>query len=97
MISHLAYADDYIIFTKVNEKGLYNLMEFLHLYEQTTGQLVNNSKIFVVASHKFTGQNLQRIKYIAGFQLKQLLIIYLGGPLFKGRQNESCLKVYSKK
>ncbi|KAL8508726.1 hypothetical protein ACS0TY_019112 [Phlomoides rotata] len=43
-VSHLAYADDVLIFTRASESGLVLLMEFLQHYSVATGQSVNVQK-----------------------------------------------------
>lgn len=44
LISHLAYADDFMIFTKAHEEGLKRIMAFLSSYEVASGQLINVTK-----------------------------------------------------
>ncbi|KAK4382400.1 hypothetical protein Sango_2875100 [Sesamum angolense] len=82
-VTHLAYVDDIIIFTRCEEQSLNKLMQFLDLYENQSGQKINHFKSFFTTSEK---ANLiaHRIKSITGFNLKCLPITYLGAPLYKG-------------
>lgn len=53
-ISHLAFADDLIIFTNGSQKSLLKLMGFLHAYEHESGHLINASKSCFVTFDKLT-------------------------------------------
>ncbi|KAL2248287.1 UNVERIFIED_CONTAM: hypothetical protein Sindi_2681000 [Sesamum indicum] len=79
-VSHLAYADDIIIFTRLH--SLTKLMQFLELYEDQSGQKINHSKSFFIPGKK-ANHIAHRIKSITGFNLKCLPITYLGAPLHK--------------
>ncbi|KAL2248352.1 UNVERIFIED_CONTAM: hypothetical protein Sindi_2687500 [Sesamum indicum] len=83
-VSHLAYADDIIIFTRCEEHSLTKLMQFLELYEDQSGQKINHSKSFIIPGKK-ANNVAHRIKSITGFNLKCLPITYLGAPLHKGK------------
>ena len=85
-VTHLAFADDIIIFSKARKPALKKLMDFLHKYEQISGQTLNHSKSSFVISKRTSQLQLQRIKNITGFHWKQLPIFYLGAPLFKGNK-----------
>ncbi|KAL0288419.1 UNVERIFIED_CONTAM: hypothetical protein Sangu_2659800 [Sesamum angustifolium] len=86
-VTHLAYADDIIIFTRCEEQSLNKLMQFLDLYENQSGQEINHSKSFFTPGKK---ANLitHRIKSITGFNLKCLPITCLGAPLHKGHKKK---------
>ncbi|KAI3450936.1 hypothetical protein Pfo_007601, partial [Paulownia fortunei] len=85
-ISHLAYADDIIIFTNCHEKGLKRIMQFLQHYSSVSGQLINNSKSSFIVYKRCSSLVIQRLQYITGFSLKHLPITYLGAPLHKGNK-----------
>ncbi|KAI3457760.1 hypothetical protein Pfo_014423 [Paulownia fortunei] len=87
-ISHLAYADDFIIFTNCKKKGLKRLMNFLDYYCKASGQLINNKKSSFILNKKCSNLMIQRIQCITGFSLKHLHVTYLGAPLYKG--NKKC-------
>ncbi|KAL0309421.1 UNVERIFIED_CONTAM: putative mitochondrial protein [Sesamum radiatum] len=82
-ISHLAFADDVIIFCKRTRKDLNTLMEFLKKYESISGQRINKSKSFFTVDRKTSNLRIQCIQQATGFHLKFLPTIYLGAPLFK--------------
>ncbi|KAL0349755.1 UNVERIFIED_CONTAM: hypothetical protein Sradi_4124700 [Sesamum radiatum] len=86
-VTHLAYADDIIIFTRCEEQSLNKLMQFLDLYENQSGQEINHSKSFFTPGKK---ANLiaHRIKSITCFNLKCLPITYLGAPLHKSHKKK---------
>ncbi|KAL2228339.1 UNVERIFIED_CONTAM: hypothetical protein Sindi_1813600 [Sesamum indicum] len=86
-VSHLAYADDIIIFTRCEEHSLTKLMQFLELYEDQSGQKINHSKSFFIPGKK-ANNIAHRIKCITGFNLKCLPITYLGAPLHKGHKKK---------
>ena len=73
-ISHLAYADDCIIFCKGQKKTLKAIMEFLKLFEEVSGQ-----KISVEKSQIFAGKNANKalILEITGMNVSQLPFTYL--------------------
>lgn len=80
IVSHLAYADDCLIFTIANAEAIRKLMEFLNVYELYSGQLINKAKSYLVVGKKVHSQVIQIIKQVAGFALKSLPSIYLGAP-----------------
>ncbi|KAL0445258.1 UNVERIFIED_CONTAM: hypothetical protein Slati_2248500 [Sesamum latifolium] len=54
-VSHLAYADDVLIFTNSREKSLQTVMEFLREYECSSGQLISPEKSSFIVSPKANG------------------------------------------
>ncbi|KAI3463155.1 hypothetical protein Pfo_019818 [Paulownia fortunei] len=87
-ISHLAYADDVIIFTNSSRMGLRKIIELLRKYAAASGQIINKEKSSFIVSTKCSNLIIQRLQYATGFNFKHLPITYLGGPLFKG--NKKC-------
>ncbi|KAL0404118.1 UNVERIFIED_CONTAM: hypothetical protein Sradi_2052600 [Sesamum radiatum] len=85
-ISHLAYADDILIFTNSREKSLETVMEFLQEFEHTSGQLISPEKSSFIISPKAPMAVKRRIKSLTGFMLKTFPFIYLGAPIYVGRQ-----------
>ncbi|KAL2248140.1 UNVERIFIED_CONTAM: putative mitochondrial protein [Sesamum indicum] len=96
-ISHLAFADDVIIFSKGNRKELTILMEFLQRYEAILGQRINREKSSFTVDKKTSNLRIQCIQQVTGFRLKHLPITYLGAPLFKGNKKVYSLMISSKK
>lgn len=82
-VSHLAFADDIIIFTNGLKESLSKLTTFLHSYERTSGQKINFKKSCYVTSHMV---NMRLVGELSNLQKQELPIYYLGAPLYKGRQ-----------
>ncbi|XP_073137193.1 uncharacterized protein [Henckelia pumila] len=87
-ISHLAYADDVIIFSNGGSRGLQRLKDFLAHYENFSGQLVNVAKSAMIFPPGWTARRRSRLLQITGFAEGQLPLKYLGAPLFRG--NRKC-------
>ncbi|EOY19200.1 Retrotransposon, unclassified-like protein [Theobroma cacao] len=83
-ISHLAFADDIMIFTNGSKSVLEKILEFLQEYEQISGQRVNHQKSCFVTANNMPSSRRQIISQTIGFLHKTLPITYLGAPLFKG-------------
>ena len=81
-ISHLAYADDLIVFTQAKESSLRQLLNVLHNYEKISGQKINlqKSHFFVDEKHESWGPMITRA---GGFQQGKVPFIYLGVPVLK--------------
>ncbi|XP_073149021.1 uncharacterized protein [Henckelia pumila] len=87
-ISHLAYADDVIIFANGGSRGLQRLKDFLAHYENCSGQLVNVAKSAMIFPPGWTARRRSRLLQITGFAEGHLPLKYLGAPLFRG--NHKC-------
>ncbi|XP_073120503.1 uncharacterized protein [Henckelia pumila] len=87
-ISHLAYADDVIIFANGGSRGLQRLKDFLAHNENCSGQLVNVAKSALIFPLGWTARRRSRLLQITGFAEGQLPLKYLGAPLFRG--NRKC-------
>ncbi|XP_073133552.1 uncharacterized protein [Henckelia pumila] len=87
-ISHLAYADDVIIFANGGSRGLQRLKDFLSHYENCSGQLVNVAKSTMIFPPGWTARRRSRLLRITGFEEGQLPLKYLGAPFFHG--NHKC-------
>ncbi|KAL0417383.1 UNVERIFIED_CONTAM: putative mitochondrial protein [Sesamum latifolium] len=85
-VSHLAFADDVIIFSKGKRKELKMLMDFLWHYEAISGQRINKDKSSFTVDKRTSNLRIQCIQQVTGFRLKHLPITYLGAPLFKGNK-----------
>ncbi|KAL0367744.1 UNVERIFIED_CONTAM: hypothetical protein Sradi_3664500 [Sesamum radiatum] len=85
-ISHLAYADDVIIFNNSNAEGLRKIMDFLHDFEKKLGQCISIAKSSFIVSPKTPLLIKRQIKRITDFVLKPLPFTYLGAPIFVGRK-----------
>ncbi|EOY25449.1 Uncharacterized protein TCM_016755 [Theobroma cacao] len=83
-ISHLAFADDIVIFTNGCRPALQKILIFLQEYEAVSGQQVNHQKSCFITSNGCPMTRRQIIAHTTGFQHKTLPVIYLGAPLHKG-------------
>ncbi|XP_073051343.1 uncharacterized protein [Primulina eburnea] len=85
-LSHLAYADDIIIFATGGTREMKSLMDLLHHYENCSGQLVNAFKSVIILPPRCSGRTRSRLLRITGFGEGHLPIKYLGVPLFRGNR-----------
>ena len=85
-ITHLAYADDCIIFCKASKSSLQHLKGFLTHYESLSGQRINLNK-----SQAFPGKRavVSVINAAIGIPTATLPLTYLGAPIFRGRKTVS--------
>ncbi|XP_073037090.1 uncharacterized protein [Primulina eburnea] len=67
LISHLAYADDVIIFASGGTRGMQRLVDFLHHYENCSGQRVNAAKSSLILPPRCSGRLRSRLLRITGF------------------------------
>ncbi|XP_075503964.1 uncharacterized protein LOC142541290 [Primulina tabacum] len=86
LLSHLAYADDIIIFANGGTREMNSLMDFLHHYENFSGQLVNAVKSVIILPPRCSGRTRSRLLRITGFGEGCFPIKYLGVPLFRGNR-----------
>ncbi|KAL0329291.1 UNVERIFIED_CONTAM: hypothetical protein Sradi_4915800 [Sesamum radiatum] len=89
-VSHLAYADDLMIFTTTCRQNMELLRDFLRAYERVSGQLINGSKSSFIVGRQASFLQTQTVQDVLGYQLKHLPITYLGVPLYKGNR-KACL------
>ena len=84
-ISHLAYADDIIIFTQARRASLRKLKGCLRHYMEVSGQKINEgmSCFFIDKKHEGWAAG---ITSVGGFQQGILPCTYLGVPIFRGRK-----------
>ena len=88
-ITHLSYADDFLVFTRATMRSLNNLMQFLLLYERGTGQKVNKLKSGFVISKRCPLGQVRLITARIGIGVVSLPLKYLGVYLYKGRKKSS--------
>ncbi|CAA0815785.1 RNA-directed DNA polymerase (reverse transcriptase)-related family protein, partial [Striga hermonthica] len=84
LILHLSNADVIIIFTQADDDGLIELMHLLEHYNSVIGQLISVQKSTFTFSSSSADRWAQRVHEITGFARNDLLITYLGAPLYKG-------------
>ncbi|KAL6586355.1 hypothetical protein OROMI_001343 [Orobanche minor] len=85
-ITHLAYADDILIFTIVSTKNLHILKNCFSHFERVSVQKINGNKSSFIL-YKPTAQLVEWVKSILVFNKADLPINYLGVPLWKGFQS----------
>ncbi|KAL0291786.1 UNVERIFIED_CONTAM: hypothetical protein Sangu_3261400, partial [Sesamum angustifolium] len=89
-VSHLAYADDLMIFTTTCRQNIELLRDFLRAYERVSGQLINGSKSSFIVGRQVSSLQTQAVQDVLGYQLKHLPVTYLGVPSYKGNR-KACL------
>jgi len=77
-ISHLAFADDVVIFLNGSKRNLRLLMGFLEDYQKCSGQLINNRKSSFYTSSFSNQQYAAKVTYITGFVPSTFPMTYLG-------------------
>ncbi|KAL0285433.1 UNVERIFIED_CONTAM: hypothetical protein Sangu_2778900 [Sesamum angustifolium] len=89
-VSHLAYADDLMMFTTTCRQNMELLRDFLRAYERVSGQLINGLKSSFIVGRQASSLQTQAVQDMLGYQLKHLPVTYLGVPLYKGNR-KTCL------
>ncbi|CDP11300.1 unnamed protein product [Coffea canephora] len=87
-VTHLAFADDVIIFVRGDRRSVGNLVHFLNLYQTATGQRVNNHKGLFISSRRCGSGQIRRIQQMTGFRHGALPLSYLGCNLYAGRRKK---------
>lgn len=77
-LNHLPYADDTIIFVYVDEYSLNLVMNTLNEYEGISGQTINKEKSFFYMYNKVSGNIINQVSQITGFNRGQFPLLYLG-------------------
>ena len=85
-ISHLAFADDVIIFTNGSKNSLCKLMAFLSQYENESGHKINKQKSCFLLGDKAPTSRASIVAECTGFVQKSFPINYLGCNLYVGRK-----------
>lgn len=77
VISHLAFADDIVIFANGAKQSLQHLMNFLNTYEIESSQLIRKGKSCFIVGDSTPSTRCQIIEQVTGFQRKKLSVKYL--------------------
>ncbi|KAL9663470.1 hypothetical protein QQ045_018857 [Rhodiola kirilowii] len=80
-ISHLMFADDCLIFMKINSSTITALRDVLQCYEMVSGQTLNYSKSEVAVSKNFPTNIRSDLAHTLGVPIVPHLSKYLGLPL----------------
>ena len=81
LISHLAFANDIVIFSMGGRRTIQALMNFLELYQRGSGQKINKEKSFFMMSSRCPTARKQLIARWTRFQQKDLPFVYLDSKL----------------
>ena len=87
-VTHLAFADDVIIFANGGAASLKRIMQILAWYQNDSGQLVNVQKSGYLVHPRTSVVRKRVIERVTKFRKQDFPIRYLGGPLFVGRAKE---------
>ena len=84
-VSHLAYADDILIFTQAAAAPLRRLKECLTDYTDVSGQQVNLSKsnFYITEAHEGWSTTIESE---GGFSRGNFPFLYLGVPIYRGHK-----------
>lgn len=83
-VSHLAFADDMIIFTNGQKRSIRRVIDCLEHYDGVSRQLVNRDKSGHILPRRASEIQTRRIVFLTGFSHQSQPFTYLGVPLFKG-------------
>ncbi|KAI0493542.1 hypothetical protein KFK09_023660 [Dendrobium nobile] len=83
-VSHLSFADDFILFTNGSINNVSLLINFLTNFYNQSGLAINKDKSTFIVSNSVNHDRMQAIQRICGFQSRALPITYLGTPIYKG-------------
>ncbi|KAI0494214.1 hypothetical protein KFK09_024345 [Dendrobium nobile] len=83
-ISHLSFADDFIIFANGSYNHVKRFKNFLDLFSLESGLSFNTSKCAFFTSKWITRTNINRIIAYTRFEHNSLPFKYLGAPIFRG-------------
>ncbi|KAG6474804.1 hypothetical protein ZIOFF_064019 [Zingiber officinale] len=85
-VSHLAYADDVVIFLNGSLDCVRRGKDFLDRYEAQSGQAINAEKSSFFPSRRISDRRRQQIAAITGFGLGERPMLYLGVPIISGNK-----------
>ncbi|XP_027081100.2 uncharacterized protein [Coffea arabica] len=88
-ITHLAFADDILIFANGSALSLRAIMQVLEAYQRCSGQLINVQKSCYLVHPMLSTARRRVIHRITKFSYKPFPIYYLGFPLYFGRCKSS--------
>ncbi|PKU72688.1 Putative ribonuclease H protein [Dendrobium catenatum] len=83
-ISHLCFADDFMIFCNGNLNHIKKIKSFLNNFFLESGLSINDLKSSFYTSKHFTLAKINRISSITHFAHQTLPFKYLGAPIFRG-------------
>jgi hypothetical protein len=84
-ISHIFFADDNLLFCRTNLAQWSNLLAILQMYEEVSGQKMNNNKTSIFFSRNTPLNEKETILEFAGIPATHKYDKYLGLPALVGR------------
>ncbi|XP_016177831.1 uncharacterized protein LOC107620131 [Arachis ipaensis] len=91
-ITHLLFADDCIIFTRVQEDEIYQLIQIINKYTETSGQRINTEKSGLIFGRHVPIQSKVNTEEITGMASWEDPERYLGLPARWGRSKNKALE-----
>ncbi|XP_027096008.1 uncharacterized protein [Coffea arabica] len=88
VVTHLAYADDVIIFSSGARSSLTLIKRVLEEYSMTSGQPINSQKSCFLTHPRFLAPKAAMIGQVLGFQRQAFPVRYLGCSLYMGRRKK---------
>ncbi|XP_027152134.1 uncharacterized protein LOC113752202 [Coffea eugenioides] len=85
IITHLAFADDVIIFSSGSRSSLHLIKRVLEDYSEVSGQRLNPQKSCFLTHPRSPAQRTAVVKQVLGYNRRVFPIRYLGCPLYDGR------------
>ncbi|XP_071926190.1 uncharacterized protein [Coffea arabica] len=96
VITHLAFADDMVIFTGGLKSSLCLVVRVLEDYCEVSGQKINKQKSAFLVHPRISPHRCSIIRQLTGFQKRSFPIRYLGCPLYTGRRKKEYFGEISK-
>ena len=84
-ITHLAFADDVLIFAHGSFSPLKDIMQVLERYQRCSGQLINAQKSCYLVHPALLPARRMVVERVTAFAWQSFPIRYLGFPLYFGR------------
>jgi hypothetical protein len=88
-LTHLFFADDSLLFCKVNQREWHCLCEILDIYERASGQRLNKDKTTVFFSRNTTQEAKEWFTQLSEIPESQRFDTYLGLPALVGKSRVS--------
>lgn len=85
LISHLLYADDFLIFANGQEKSMQGLIDTLPKYEKWLGQKIGKEKSAIFPSNRINSSQILELLRTTSFKEGKFSVTYLGMPFVFGR------------
>jgi hypothetical protein len=91
-VSHLLFADDYLLFTQASGRGAQRLTDILMIYQRGSGQMVNSAKSAIFFSANCYEAVKEEVNHITGISTEALSEKYLGLPTAVGRSTKEAFE-----